>query len=414
MNTEKYPDTAPRKRLYLDKNLLIAFCITLTAIMSVSIIAPAIPKIIRELDISPQAVGLLITAFTLPGVVLTPVLGVMADRYGRKKILVPSLMLFGIAGGLCAFIPDFELLIAMRFVQGMGAAALGSLNVTIIGDLFSGRERTAAMGYNSSVLSVGTAVYPSIGGAVAVIGWNYPFLLAFLGIPVGLLVMFNLRNPEPKNSQRLSDYLKNLAVSLYNRRVIGLFISSGMTFVILYGVYITYLPIFLAERFGYSTLIIGMIMSSVSVTTVITSSQLGNIVRILPEKRILMCAFLIHGTAILLIPFSHSLPELIMIAALMGVAHGTNIPTTISLLSGLAPMEYRAAFMATNGMSLRFGQTAGPLIMGLMYALGGTKYVFLTGTGIALFMFFFMIIIFKQPAHGGKNGFSQTGREFRK
>lgn len=115
-------------------------------------------------------VGLLITVFTLPGVVLTPIWGVLSDRYGRKRVLVPSLILFGLAGGACALARNFELLMVLRTIQGVGAAALGAINVTIVGDLFSGRERTAALGYNSSVLSSATAAYPAIGGALATLG----------------------------------------------------------------------------------------------------------------------------------------------------------------------------------------------------------------------------------------------------
>ena len=65
--------------------------------MGVASIAPALPKMARVLDVSNEQIGLLITAFTLPGIFLTPVLGVFADRIGRKTILVPSLFIFGIA-----------------------------------------------------------------------------------------------------------------------------------------------------------------------------------------------------------------------------------------------------------------------------------------------------------------------------
>jgi len=140
-----------RTKLYLDPNLHVVFAVTLMAIMGVANITPAFPRIARELGVTPAQVAYLITYFTVPGVFLAPVLGVLADRIGRKRILAPSLFLFGLAGTACGFVRDFDLLLGLRFIQGVGAAALGALNVTIIGDLYSGRERTAAMGYNSSV-----------------------------------------------------------------------------------------------------------------------------------------------------------------------------------------------------------------------------------------------------------------------
>ena len=96
------------RKIYLDINLQIIFIVTLTYIMGVSSITPAFPKIVKELNISAKDVGLLITAFSFPGILLVPFLGMIADRWGRKRIIIPFLMLFGVAGGLCFFVRDFN------------------------------------------------------------------------------------------------------------------------------------------------------------------------------------------------------------------------------------------------------------------------------------------------------------------
>lgn len=72
--------------VYTHKNLRIIFSITLMAVMGVVSVTPAFPKIVEALHISMKEIGLLITVFTFPGVLLTPVLGVLADRFGRKRI----------------------------------------------------------------------------------------------------------------------------------------------------------------------------------------------------------------------------------------------------------------------------------------------------------------------------------------
>ena len=195
--------------LLKNPNLHIIFLITLMAVMGVASITPAFPMIIRELQITPREIGLLITAFTIPGIFLTPFLGILADRYGRKTILVPMLIVFGVFGFLCTFTKNFEILILLRVLQGIGGSALGSINITLIGDIFSGDRRATAMGYNSSVLSIGTAAYPAIGGAIALAGWNYPFVLPILALPVALLVVYRLKNPEPGPPQSMKEYLQN-------------------------------------------------------------------------------------------------------------------------------------------------------------------------------------------------------------
>lgn len=188
-------------QLLRDQNLYLIFAISLMAVIGVASITPAFPQMSEALKISPKNIGLLITVFTFPTVILGPIIGILADRFGRKKILVPSLFLFGVAGAACAFENDFNLLLLMRFLQGIGAASLLSLGVTLIGDLYTGVQRATAMGYNASVSSIGTALYPTIGGALAVMGWHYPFLLPLVAIPIGLLVLFFLKNPEPKGNR---------------------------------------------------------------------------------------------------------------------------------------------------------------------------------------------------------------------
>ncbi len=383
------------EKLYRDTNLRIIFAVTLIAIMGVSSITPAFPKIVHGLNISPQEIGLLITVFTLPGVFLTLVLGVLADRIGRKKILVPSLLLFGIAGGACTFARDLHWLLLLRFFQGVGAAALGSLNVTIIGDIYSGKQRTAAMGYNASVLSIGTASYPVIGGALATLGWFYPFLLPLIAIPVGLLVLFSLRNPEPKTNQNLRQYLRDAFKSVKNRQVIGLFIASIVMFIILYGSYLTYYPFLIGKTFGAPPFVIGIIMSSMSLTTAITSSQMGKLAKYYSEKTLLKMAYLFYALALIIVPFVPNIWILIMPTLIYGVGHGILVPTIQTLLAGFAPIDQRAAIMSLNGMVLRLGQTLGPLIMGLAFSLWGIDGTFFTGASFAVGILAAVILMIK-------------------
>ena len=113
------------RKVYKDHNLHVLWGVTLMAVLGVSSVTSAFLRIVQELGVSSGQVGLLITVFTLPGIVLTPVLGVLSDRYGRKKILVPALLLFGVAGGTCALARSFELLLVLRFFQGMGPPRSG-------------------------------------------------------------------------------------------------------------------------------------------------------------------------------------------------------------------------------------------------------------------------------------------------
>jgi len=384
-----------QRPIYRDTNLQIIFCVTLMAVLGVATITPAFPKIVQELNISPQDVGLLITVFTFPGILLTLVLGVLADRFGRRKILVPSLMLFGIAGGACVLARDFNLLLILRFLQGIGAASLMSLNVTIIGDLYSGRECTTAMGYNTSVFNVGTAIYPAVGGALAMLGWYYPFLLSFIAIPVGLLVLFSLKNPEPKKEEHLKEYLSNVWQSVKNRQVVGLSIATVVTFIIFCGAYLTYLPILIERSFGASPLIIGLILASMVITTAFASLQMGKLAKVCSERNLLKAAFILYALALVIIPFVPNLWALLIPTLIFGVAHGISNPSRLTLLAGLAPIKHRAAFMSISATVLRLGETLGPLLMGAIFGIWGIGGPFYVGAGLSIVMFALAVIMIK-------------------
>ena len=199
-----------KSTLGVEKNMIIIFGVTLVAVMGISSITPAFPGIIKYFGISTQEVGLLIAAFTLPGIFLTPVTGILADRFGRKLVLIPALFVFGIAGFLCSFMNDFHWLLFFLFVEGIGASGLSSINITLIGDLYSGEKRTALMGYNASILSIGTAAYPALGGFIAAFGWRYVFYLPLLAIPLGFFVLYGLNNPEPKDHQGIGEYFRRI------------------------------------------------------------------------------------------------------------------------------------------------------------------------------------------------------------
>lgn len=373
-------------KLLQDRNLHIIFSVTLMAVMGVASITPAFPEIIRELNISPGSIGLLITAFTVPGVFLTPILGVLADRFGRKRVLAPSLFLFALAGGACALVHDFHLLLIFRFFQGAGAAALPAINVALIGDLYLGSERDTAMGYNASVLGLGVAGYPALGGLLAAAGWQYPFFLPLIALPVGFFVLFALNNPEPKSNRPLKGYLGNIWQAVQQPKVAVLYLTTLVTFIILYGSYLTYFPLLLSQTFKAAPPLIGMIMSGMACTMAFTSSQMGWLAKHYSKKQLLIVAYILYAVSLFLIPFVPNIPLLLFPVFLFGVAQGLNIPGVQTMLAALAPLEYRASFMAVNSTILRLGQTIGPLLTGISFMLWGTDGAFYTGVGCALFM----------------------------
>jgi len=385
-------------RLHQDASLYVVFGIALMAVLRADSVAPALPDIGAALRRSSESVGLLITVFALPSVFLTPVLGILADRWGRKRILVPSLVLLGLAGSACSLARSFDVLLILRFVQGVGAASLSMLNITLIADLYSGRQRTTAMGYNAAVRSIGSTLFPILGGALAMLGWRYPFALSLLAIPVGVLVLFGLENPKPRNAQNLAPYLGQAWRSLKDRRAVGVSLSGCVVFVTMFGAYLAYFPFLLVGAFGASPLVIGLMVSGRSIVNALIASQLGRLTRICTESTLLKAAFVLYALAFVMIPSVPSLSVMAIVTILLGTAEGLYWPSNQSLLGSLAPMEHRAIFMSINDMILKVGQTLGPLLMGLMVSMHEARGAFYAAAGLSLAAFALTALLVRPPA----------------
>lgn len=403
----KLEDEAPssleaksHRRLYLDRSLLIVFGVTLMSIMGVANLTPALPLVGLVFGIPREGIGLLIVAFTIPGIFLTPILGVLADRFGRKAILVPSLMLFGVAGTGCAFAPTFAYLLMLRILQGVGCAALGALNVTLIGDLYTRGQRAEAMGYNASVTGIGTAAYPAIGGVLAALfGWFAPFLMTSVAIPIGLIVLVALERTEPQRKASFRAYLGQAWSAVRNRQVFGILVGSLVTFILTYGALTTfgpYLPVF-----ENSPLLVGLVMFILSIITALVATRIGKWIERYSGKRLLVAAWSLYALALLLVvilpalwvslihPLVPQIPiiwSIIIPAVIYGVAQGLNIPSLQTLLVGSAPPEHRGALTSIMAMVFWLGQTLGPILMSVVVLYADIAGVFLAGALLALVM----------------------------
>lgn len=371
-----------------DKNLLLLFGITLFVVMGVSSILPVLPSAGRSLDIPASKIGLLLTSFTLPGIFLTPFAGILADRYGRKAVLIPSLIIFGLAGFSCSLTADYETILFLRVVQGIGVAPISLLYTTITGDLYTGQKRLEVMGYNATVLSVGTAVFPFIGGLLGELGWQYPFMLPILALPLAALCAIYLDTPNPKSNETMASYFKKTAQIVSSKNALLLFGMTLCTFTILYGPIITYVPILSDTVFHASPSRIGLLFAVSSLFTGAAASQLGRLRKKTSVRTMLCFAGVFFATAMVTMPIPNTFWMLAIPIGFFGMGQGLSFPNLAAKLTGIASIEKRGAVMAVNGTVLRLAQTISPPLFSIPLLFGGISAVFYTATLIGAIMFF--------------------------
>jgi len=156
------------------------------------------------------------------------------------------------------------------------------------------------------------------------------------------------------------------------------------------------MPIMLKDRFGLSSSEIGLMISFMALTAGAMAAFLSRITKLLSMKALISAGLVAFLIGFAYIPFVDNFYVLLALLLIIGMGQGINIPTIFNILTSIAPLEHRGAFMSVNSMTTRAGQTAGPLLAGFIFALGGLQWVFWAGAATA-FAFLIVLIFFTPP-----------------
>lgn len=341
--------------------LIVILASSLIGVMGVSLISPILPDLRGVFGLSDAQAGLIITAYTLPGIFLTPFVGLVADRVGRRRVMVPLLLIFGVAGAAISMAGSFEAVLVLRFVQGIGSSALVALAVTLIGDVYEGGRRDAVMGVNGSTVGVGAATYPLIGGTLGAVRWEAPFLFFGVGILVGILAAVALEEPAGGQSADVRRYLGRLRTVVVLPEALAIFLAVFVVFFVFYGAVLTALPLLLSDEFGLGATEIGPLLSVTAVAMALVSSQYSRVSDWRTAPELVALGFVLFGTSTLGLWLAPSAPFVGLALLAFGVGFGITMPSIDTAIVTLVSGELRAGMMGMRTSLLRLGQTLGPV-----------------------------------------------------
>ncbi|MFB6299958.1 MAG: MFS transporter [Halobacteriales archaeon] len=292
---------------------------------------------------------------------LTPVFGLVADRIGRRRTIIPLLLIFGVAGAAIAFVNDCTQVLILRFLQGSGASALVTPAVTLVGDIYDGAQRNAVIGVNGSTIGTGAAFYPLLGGALAAIRWSVPFLFFGVGILVGIFAFLVLDEPTTDGSMGTHESLGRLRAVSRLPSALAVFVAIFAAFFVFYGAVLTAIPLLLSDEFGLTASRIGPVLSMVSLASATVLSQYGRVSgwRIPPE--LIAIGFIAYGLSLLLVWAAPSPVYMAGSLLLFGAGFGIVMPSIDTTVITLVSDDLRAGMMGMRTSLLRLGQTLGPI-----------------------------------------------------
>ena len=357
-----------------------------------SMLIPVLPAMKEALDLSQLKVSMVITAFSVPGL-LIPLAGFLSDRIGRKMVIIPGLILYGLGGitaGLSATLfqeQAFAWIIAGRIIQGIGAAGTTPIAMALIGDLYSGPGRSKSLGIVEAANGMGKVISPVLGAAIGLITWYAAFLFfPVIVVPIVLGIWLLVKEPGNKREQKSIKEYTNDIKKVFHKKSAMLLTSflGGMTaLLILFGI-LFFLSDYLEKDAGIYGILKGAALAVPVLFMTITSYITG---MLLKKKVKLMKWLAVTGLGLMAVSLaSLSLYQNIYFffsgISVTGIGTGLLLPCLNTIITSTAAAAERGLVTSLYG-SVRFlGVAVGPPLFGYLMDIDNA-YMYWGGAGLA-------------------------------
>ena len=364
---------------------VLVFSVTAVGLLHNSIFASSTPEILRTFGESENLAGLLIAAGSIPGIVVAPFIGFLADRFGRKKVLIPCLIIYGVFGLLVCFRPSLSWFLVLRIFVGLGSAGLINLVVVIISDNWGSLERARLIGQNAAAITISVAIYPVVGGGITdLIGWRWNFLAFFLPLVVAFFISRKLEDHQPGLEVSVREQISGAFAEVRKPAIATNLVIGTIVFMSIFGLLLSLLPVHLDREYGLSPTERGLIASTPAILAALAALTVARVRKRVQGGIIIYASLLIWGISFLLMGFG-SLPVLVIGTIAYGFSEGLMIPTLQDLIAENAPDQLRGALLAIWTGAGRLGQTLGPVAISLaLWGLSTSWVLILGGLGMIL------------------------------
>ncbi|MGE7759586.1 MFS transporter [Peribacillus sp. NPDC097895] len=352
--------------IILLSNIFIAF-------LGIGLIIPVMPSFMNIMHLSGSTMGYLVAVFAVSQLVMSPFAGRWVDRYGRKKIIIIGLFLFGVSELIFGIGTNVSVFYISRILGGISAAFIMPGVTAYVADITSVQERPKAMGYISAAISLGFIIGPGIGGFVAEYGIRLPFFLAgAIAFLACLTSLFILKEPLTKEqlaegsaNTKQTNFIGDLKKSLNPLY----FIAFIIVFVLAFGLsaYETVFSLFSDRKFGFTPKDIAIIITISSIFGVVVQVfMFGKLIEFLGEKKLIQLCLIISAIFAVASTMISSFLAVLVVTCFIFLAFDLLRPALTTFLSKAAGKEQ--GFVAgMNSTYTSLGNIAGPSIGGLLF-----------------------------------------------
>jgi DHA1 family inner membrane transport protein len=367
--------------------LKIVYLVVFASTLFTRAVDPVIPQIAADLVVDVNTAALLSTAYTLPYALVQPILGTMADFFGKTRLMNISLFVVGFTALICAVATSFSLLVGMRIAAGLVAGGVFPVAMALIGDLVPVNQRQVAIGRMLAIGLTGNLLGASISGVIAdAVGWRGVFVvLGVFGLIMASAAFLAFRHvaiAKPTAAFNRAAVIAGFRGIFADPRAKVCFTSVFFEAVFIHGVF-PYVAILLLAAGETRASIAGVVIAAFGVGGVIYSLSVPVLVANVAERRLMIAGGALAAIGLVLTALHFPWYVQFGVFSMLGfgfyLLHGC-IQVHVTELSSTA----RGAAASLHSCFFYLGQAVGPVVYAFGFAHGGPEPSLLTGAVVVM------------------------------
>jgi len=366
--------------------------------------SPVLPLFIRALDVPMGTVGFIAAASTVVGIVVSLPAGILSDIIGRRRVILIAAIVFATAPFLYLLVTQPWHLVLVRIYHGFATAILGPVAMAAVADT-SDSGRGEKMGWYSSATMVGRFLAPLVGGAL-IFGDDFRWVYVATGAIGIMALLAAVRLPLSRaTSDSIGGALKRGRSEIWSdiKAILthrGILVTSTIEAVqyFAFGCLEVFLPIFLDEQAGFSTIQIGSLFTIQVVVATLTKPIMGRFSDRYGRVSVIVAGLLLGGITMAFITYSYNYLLLAVLIGFFGLGLATVTASTAALVADLSKSSSHGGALGILSSVMDIGHSTGPMVGGILISALNYKKAFgVVGGLLAITSLVFGLMMRRMP-----------------
>lgn len=381
-----YPGSVQRSTM---QDVLSIYVPSFFIFLGMSIVSPILPLYAKTFDVSFTLVSLAISMYAFGRFLADLPVGVVADRFGRKPLMVVGTLLLTVTAFMNALARNFWEFLFYRLVQGLGSSMWMTSRTTLLADILKPEERGRIMSYFQAFMLLGSSAGPTIGGLVATWwGIRAPFYFyALTGLISLILTLIWIKEPEgvrDKHIQGPSFSAQAIRRLLSNRSYSMACLATFMVFFMRTGIRGTMIPLYADGVLGLDESSIGTVISYATIVNLLMTIPVGYAIDYFGRKPPIITSLVLTALSSFVFPQTSNYVQISLAAVLLGIGTSGAGQAPLALATDATIDEPHGISMGLYRLFGDIGFVVGPIMLGMIADGYGLRMPFYVMTGMIL------------------------------